>query len=406
MGSRRNFELLEIMRNLGRRKLRSLLTISGIVIGIFALTTMGALAEHFNTMLGQGEQYFAANIRVGPPDGQTTELVPLTAATAIRQVDGVTSVYPSYSSMAAPGGSFISFGAPDIIGNETPGSVGTGPGELSLAQGTDLTGNGEVLLGSGIANDFKATLGQTIYLPKKPKGAPATFVTHPFNVVGLMSATGAWTDAMGMVTTADSRMLLQDGLAPAVRQTLDVNSYAQGLVVHGKAGASIADLDRLADRINAQVPGVKASRPSEVVASFKSTGTIFTAVITAAALLALVIGGLSVVNTMIMAVSERVREIGLKKALGAQVGSIMRDFMMEAAIIGVLGGVTGFLLAFGLTQLIDTLGRASNMNIFLVTPRLTALGIGFAVGLATLAGIIPALRAARMDPVAALRNAG
>ncbi|MGI8608314.1 MAG: ABC transporter permease [Candidatus Dormibacteria bacterium] len=398
--------MLEILRNLGRRKLRSLLTISGIVIGIFALTTMGALAEHFNTMLGQGQQYFATNLTVGPPDGQTTGLLPLSAASTISSIEGVTSVYPTYNTLAAPGGSFISMGAPDIIGNETPNSIGAGAGQIALGQGRDLAANGEVMLGSSIANDFKARLGDTVDLPKKPKNAPSTFLSHPFKVVGLMAATGAWTDSMGLVSTADSRMLLSDSLAPAVRQSVDVTAFSQGLVVHGKAGASVAELDKLADRINAQVPSVKASRPSEVVASFKSTGTIFTAVITAAALLALVIGGLSVVNTMIMAVSERVREIGLKKALGAQVGTIMRDYMMEAAIIGVIGGVTGYLLGLGLTQLIDTMGKASNMNIFLVTPRLTVLGIGFAVGMATLAGVIPALRAARMDPVAALRNAG
>lgn len=398
--------MLEILRNLGRRKLRSLLTISGIVIGIFALTTMGALAEHFNTMLGQGEQYFAANIRVSPPDGQTTELVPLSAAKQIENVGGVSNVYASYSTMAAPGGSFISMGAPDMISNETPGSVGTGPGQLTLAQGRDLAGDREVVMGSGIANDFKARLGDTIYLPKKPKQAPASFTNHAFKVVGLMSATGAWTDAMALVTTSDSRTLLSDSLAPAVRQTLDVNTYAQGLIVHGRAGASVADLDKLADRINADVPGVKAARPSDMVASFKSTGTIFTAVITGAALLALLIGGLSVVNTMVMAVSERVREIGLKKALGAHVGNILREYLTEAMVIGLIGGVTGYLLGLGITTLVDTVGRASNMNIFLVTPRLTVLGLGFAVGMATLAGVVPALRAARMDPVAALRNAG
>jgi putative ABC transport system permease protein len=120
--------------------------------------------------------------------------------------------------------------------------------------------------------------------------------------------------------------------------------------------------------------------------------------------LALVIGGLSVVNTMIMAVTERVREIGLKKAVGAHTGHVLREYLAEAVLIGFLGGAIGYLLGLGLTNLLNALGRASNLELFLVTPALTALALGFAVALGALAGVIPAFRAARLDPVTALRT--
>src|SRR5207248_7426661 len=93
---------------------------------------------------------------------------------------------------------------------------------------------------------------------------------------------------------------------------------------------------------NAQVTGVKAIRPSTLVNSFKSGGAIFTAITTAAALLALIIGGLSVVNTMFMAVAERVREIGLKKAVGATTIDVMGEFLLEATLIGLIGGLVGY----------------------------------------------------------------
>jgi len=120
--------------------------------------------------------------------------------------------------------------------------------------------------------------------------------------------------------------------------------------------------------------------------------------------LALVIGGLSVVNTMIMAVTERFREIGLKKAVGAHTGHILREYLAEATLIGLVGGALGYLLGVILTNVINMAGRASNLELFLVTPALTAIALGFSVALGAVAGVIPAFRAARLDPVTALRT--
>jgi putative ABC transport system permease protein len=176
------------------------------------------------------------------------------------------------------------------------------------------------------------------------------------------------------------------------------------ITAYGKPGTPLSELDRIADRINRQVPGIKALRPSDLVNSFKSGGAIFTAITTGAAVLALVVGGLSVVNTMIMAVTERFREIGLKKAVGAHTYHVLREYLAEAVLIGFLGGAIGYLAGLGLTTLLNTLGKSSNFELFLVTPALTALALGFAVALGALAGVIPALRAARLDPVTALRT--
>src|SRR5437879_2307326 len=111
---------MEIIRNLARRKLRTLLTISGIVIGIFALTTMGSMAEHFNALLDGGAKYFASNIQIGPPDGQQAALMPLPLMDDLKAVPGVDAVYPSYSVPLHPGGGFVSFGVPDTIANNNP----------------------------------------------------------------------------------------------------------------------------------------------------------------------------------------------------------------------------------------------------------------------------------------------
>jgi putative ABC transport system permease protein len=396
--------MIEILRNLGRRKLRSALTISGIVIGIFALTTMGALAEHFNAMLGYGESYFATSIRVGAPYGQQTSLIPLDTTTAIAHIPGVAAVYPTYEINARPGGEQISFGPPDMITNEHRGAAAFGAPAMPIAAGRDLASDarGEVVLGQAMAVELDAHPGTVLHLPIRPADAGPEFASHPFTVVGVLDSIGAGLDSTAYVTDADAQMLLADSLPAALRTHVDASTMAQGFQVFAPAGTTIGSLDALAARITATVPGVQAQQPSAAVANFQATGNTFTGVLTGAALLALLIGGLSVVNTMLMAVGERVREIGLKKAIGARSTRVLREFLLEALTIGAVGGAIGFLLGLGLTSLINTGAGAD--PVFLVTPRLTALAIGFAVGMAALAGLIPAIRAARLDPVRALRS--
>jgi putative ABC transport system permease protein len=398
---------LEIIRNLARRKLRSTLTISGIVIGIFALTTMGAMAEHFNALIDGGVKYFGSSIQVGAPDGQQGALLPLSKVDEVKRVAGVEAAFPGYGFSAKPGAvTTVSFNIPDEIVAGDPAEENYSALKTTVAKGRRLqsTSRGEVVLGSSIANEFKKNVGDTIDLPVRPPDAKPDFVNHRFTVVGILDPTRTAPDNFAYISIPDGQILLKDSLPAAIRDRVDVSTIAMSIAAYAKPGTSLSELDRIADRINQQVSGVKATRPSDLVNSFKSGGAVFTAITTGAAVLALVIGGLSVVNTMIMAVTERVREIGLKKAVGAHTFHVLREYLAEAVLIGFLGGAIGYLAGLGLTTLLNTLGKGSNLELFLVTPTLTALAIGFAVALGALAGVIPALRAARLDPVTALRT--
>jgi putative ABC transport system permease protein len=298
----------------------------------------------------------------------------------------------------------VSFGVPDFIASSNPGENSYAAFKLSFAHGreVDPNGTGEVTLGADFATEFKKNVGDTIALPIRAKDAPPEFVNHPFTVVGIYDKTQTAPDAGAYVSLRDAQMLLKESLPASIRGNIDTSKLIAGVTVYGKPGVN---LDQLADRINAQVSGVKATRPSELVASFNAGGAIFTAITTGAALLALVVGGLSVINTMLMAVTERVREIGLKKAVGAHVYHILREYLAESVVIGAIGGTIGLLLGWGLTSLINAATASSNLSLFLLSWRLVIVAIVFSVGLGALAGIIPALRASRMDPVRALRAA-
>jgi putative ABC transport system permease protein len=396
---------MELIRNVARHKLRSFLTISGIVIGVLALTTMGALAENFNALLDGGVTYFGSSIQVGPPDGQSASLLPISKVDEIKRVDGVVAAFPTYGFSAKPGQiTAVSFGIPDTIVAGDPAENDWSGVKTTFAQGHQLASGstGQVVLGSTIDKEFGKRIGDTIDLPVRPADAKPDFVNHTFTVVGILNPTRTAPDTFAYVNIADGQMLLKDSLPAAIQ--IPVNTITEGIDVYGKAGTSISDLDKIADRINAQVSGVKATKPSQLVNSFKSGGAIFTAITTAAALLALIIGGLSVVNTMFMAVAERVREIGLKKAVGATTFNIMGEFLVEATFIGVVGGVVGYGLGAAITIIANATTPPGQSTLFLITPNLTILAIGFATVLGAVAGVLPAWRAARLDPVTALRN--
>jgi putative ABC transport system permease protein len=398
---------MEIVRNLYRHKLRTSLTISGIVIGILALTTMGALAENFNALLDGGVQYFGSNVRVGPPVGQTASLLPLTKIDEIRKVPGVAAAFPTYDFPAKPGaGSVVSFRFPDTIIASDPTEAAWSSLKTTYAQGhaIDADSSGEAVLGSMIDKEFNKKIGDPIDLPVRPPDATPDFVNHPFKVVGILNVTRTAPDTFAYINITDGQMLLKDSLPAAVRDLIDVTKLAKGIDVYAKSGTSISELDKIADRINSQVPGVKASKPSDLVNSFKQGGAIFTAITAAAALLAMIIGGLSVVTTMFMALAERVREIGHKKAVGVSTLNIMGEFLAEATLIGFLGGVIGYALGALITIVANTSTPPGQSTLFLITPSLTILAIGFATALGAVAGVLPAWRAARLDPVIALRN--
>jgi putative ABC transport system permease protein len=395
---------MEILRNLTRRKLRNALTVAGIMIGVLALTTMGAMAEKFNLLFDGGERFFSGHVVVNDPSlsGFGPGLIQVTRAAEIDKVDGVAGAFPNIS-LLAKADEQGSFSVPDQILGTAPGSERYESFKLTVAQGRDIdrAATGEVAFGSDIAREFGVRVGDSITLPRPPKQPKPDYIGHRFKVVGIYDKTLTAPDSFAFVSFADAQRMFGENLPRAVRGQVDVSQLANSISVYGKPGVNLDDLAR---RISRDVPGVHAIPPSTLVAEFKQGSLLLTAITTGSAVLALVVGGLSVVNTMLMAVTERVREIGLKKALGAQTGHILREFLLEAILFGAIGGGLGLLLGWTTTLAINAWTAAQNLSLFLVSGRLVVLAVVFSVGLGAVAGIVPAFRAARMDPVTALRS--
>ncbi len=372
--------MLEILRNMARRRVRTSLTIFGIVVGIFAVTVMGSMTEYFNAMIDNARQGAGESIIVSPKGG-----IRATLSTAdvgrIERVPGVKAAVPQLSTFFESLGS-VSFGPPDQVIGMPPEQINQLWKPEDLAEGRWLERGDayQMVVGTSIAKKEKLKIGSILNWRDKD-----------FQIVGLLKETQTAPDGW-LIAPLD-----------IVQKTIKrPNLITQINVVPEDPAHATA----LAAQIQDRVDNVKVQTLDEQLDAIEQALAVFNAILLSSAVLAAIIGGLAVVNTMIMSVSERTPEIGLKKAIGATNGNIVGEFLLEAAVIGLFGGVIGFLLGWGMAALLnvgasEALGGAA---IFKITPRLALIAIGLAVSLGVLAGLVPAWNAARLDPVIALRQ--
>jgi putative ABC transport system permease protein len=181
---------------------------------------------------------------------------------------------------------------------------------------------------------------------------------------------------------------------------VSATEVASAMVVYPSPGV---DPEALATEIKAAIPDVVTMTGKDFDQQVGSATATLNAILVGIALISLVVGGLSVVNTMAMSIAERTREIGIKRAIGGSRWRIVREFVTESALIGFIGGVIG--LAFGalLVSVANEAGRSSGTVLFALTPATAVSAVAYATILGALAGLVPALNAARLDPVSALR---
>jgi putative ABC transport system permease protein len=185
-----------------------------------------------------------------------------------------------------------------------------------------------------------------------------------------------------------------------VRESVEADAVTTSMTVFPEAGV---DPDALARRIEAEVPDVTAMSGQDFDEQIGSSMSILNAILIGIALISLVVGGLSVVNTMAMSIAERTREIGIKRAIGGSRLRIVRELVMEAGLIGFIGGAIGLALGALVVTLVNDAGRSSGTVLFDLTTGTAITAVLFSTILGALAGFMPALHAARLDPVSALR---
>ncbi|OGY24645.1 MAG: hypothetical protein A2Y57_00805, partial [Candidatus Woykebacteria bacterium RBG_13_40_7b] len=282
-------------------------------------------------------------------------------------------------------------------------------------------------------SDDKVAIGYTIALDKKwGVGDKVKIRGREFEVIGILEKTMTGPDSYVFMPIKPARELYiesnpflkslkeqadnANGISEAALATLPAETRTQIMQakafkvedVTTMAAASWKDgedSEVVADRIKEQFKDeVLVLSPVKMGEQIDQASAIFNAIILGVAVIALIVGGFSIINTMVMSISERTKEIGIKKALGASGKSIAWEYTLEAGLIGLLGGLIGMGLGVLTAVLINQRMAEKGAEIFLIEGGFLLEVVLFSFALGIIAGIIPALRAAKMRAVNAIRE--
>lgn len=381
-------------RNIRHRGLRSWLTVIGILIGtaaVVALISVGqglqrAIAQRVEQIVGYNTILITAR---GLNLGQRIRL----DIEAIRAIPGVRSAIAVRTETAyveGPGGK----GFLTVLGYDPAMAEFVAEMNLTVASGRDLAAPGEVLLGSRTARVLGADVGDGVSIEGKK-----------FQVVGVLQAQRAGGFATGGLSLSDVLVIS----LPELRQLFPGPELVHYAVVRL---ADRADMALVRERIRDHLRAVGERNAAltdfeDLTRNIQSVIRGVQAFLAGIAGIALLVGGVGVMNTMYTAVLERTREIGVLKAIGAKDSHVLLLFLFESGLMGLAGGALGLASGLGVawvaTLVVSRMFEAQGAFSPALTASLVFGSLFFAFVVGAVSGLFPAIRAAKLPPVEALR---
>ena len=383
-----------------------LFTVLGIAVGMAGLVSLGAMAERITRFIDGGDRFVLGQISVagegmGMGTGFTAGgLLPAAKIAEIAHVPGVAAVQAQVMlPLSTTTSHFLTLTQELILGIDLSVPM---PNrhyrELPVRAGRFLRPDDRraVVVGA----DFAVSRGLAV-------GGPLPLGSLPFTVIGVLDKTLTAPDRFAIVSIEDARDLWLR------RDPLLVQVFGSGAGGLGRrdlnSGAAVGwapgvDPDILARRLQAEVRGVNVTIPGELSRLLRTSTAFFSALLFGIGALGLVIGGLSLSNTVTAAVFERIRDFGIKRALGATDLQLLGEVLGEALRVSVGGCAGGVALALALGFSVDARVFREGQQLFLFSPRLLVFALGFALLLGTLAAGYATLRIARLSPAEAIRR--
>jgi putative ABC transport system permease protein len=393
------------LRALARNKVRSGLTMLGIVIGVASVIAMVSLGQGAQKQVQDRIADMGTNLLIVSAGSQTsggvrggagsrTTLTPEDIEAIVREAPAVAAASPSVNASAT-----LIFGNM----NWTTRAEGVGTGYLQIrarevSSGTFFT-DADVRSAARVA-----VIGQTIvnevFGGADPVGQTMRVRNLPFRVVGVLAAKGQsqWGQDQDDTVLVPYTAVLKKLLATTYIPT----AYISAVNSESTSAAEEQITEVLRSRHNIR-PGQEADftvrNLSDVAEMAEATTGVMTLLLGGIAGVSLLVGGIGIMNIMLVSVTERTREIGIRMAVGARTAHVKYQFLIESVVLGLLGGVAGILVGVGASIIISRVFGWPQ----LISPMATIGSALFSIAIGVFFGYYPARKAAALDPIEALR---
>jgi putative ABC transport system permease protein len=402
--------LATVWLGLSTHKLRSFLTVLGVVIGVAAVIalmsvgrgTTASILENIESIGSDLITISPGSFTFGGVRGGASQTLTMEDAEAIsEQLNNVKAVAPSYSSNLQV----------VVAGENTNSSItGTTPqykevNDLELAAGTFFSeqdyqrGAKVAVIGSNIA--------ETLFLNTDPVGQQMRMGTIIVRVIGVLESSegimmmGRTNDTIYIPLTAMQQTVVQSRTPQGNKI---VSSIALTVIDEDESEQVVDEITSLLRQRHQLSPGVdddfRITSIEEISETISEVSGTLTLLLGAIAAISLLVGGIGVMNIMLVSVLERTREIGIRKALGARERDIWGQFLIEAAFLSFAGGIIGVIIGWLIAYFVNRSGLMPTV----VGADIVLLAVGVSVGIGLFFGFYPAWNASRLNPIEALRS--
>lgn len=385
-------------QNIFGNKMRSFLTTLGIIIGVMAVIALitivqGATDEILMqfSALGTGKVTIQATgtpLKSGLSESDLIELA---------QVENVTGISPS-----------LSFSTTTVYEGARQENVSVeGRGDVFFKQNTDAISRGRAINILDIENRNRVCvvdekLQSKLFMGVDPLGKTIIIGGMRFEIVGVLDE-GAMQDAMSqaMGGSRDGKLIIPYTTAMKVSGINTISSVEVYIDDTDLTDQVIEDCEVVLNRaFNQKDNSYSIINLESLLDTMNTMMSMMTTLLAGIASIALLVGGIGIMNMMLVSVTERTTEIGLRKALGARPGSIQLQFLLESIILSLIGGLIGIVAGLGISYIFS----AAMGTMFAIYPSAIALGVGFSAAVGIIFGWTPALKASRLNPIDALRS--